>query len=153
MLRDELKNAMKDALREKRTHELATIRLILAAVKDRDIAAREHGRMDGVDDDSIRDLLQKMIKQRGESISLYEQGGRLELAEAERAEIEVIKTFLPTQMSADQVETAVEAAIARIGATGIKDMGKLMAELRQKHGAALDVPTAAAIAKRRLGVG
>lgn len=153
MLRDELKNAMKDAMREKRAHELATIRLILAAVKDRDIAAREHGRMDGVDDDSIRDLLQKMIKQRGESISLYEQGGRLELAEAERAEIEVIKTFLPTQMSADQVETAVEAAIARIGAAGIKDMGKVMAELRQKHGAALDVPTAAAIAKRRLGVG
>jgi len=109
--------------------------------------------MDGVDDDSIRDLLQKMIKQRGESISLYEQGGRLELAEAERAEIEVIKTFLPTQMSADQVETAVEAAIARIGAAGIKDMGKVMAELRQKHGAALDVPTAAALAKRRLGVG
>jgi len=153
MLRDELKNAMKDAMREKRAHELATIRLILAAVKDRDIAAREHGRMDGVDDDSIRDLLQKMIKQRGESISLYEQGGRLELAEAERAEIEVIKTFLPTQMSADQVETAVEAAIARIGAAGIKDMGKVMAELRQKHGAALDVPTAAALAKRRLGVG
>ena len=110
MLRDELKNAMKDAMREKRTHELATIRLILAAVKDRDIAAREHGRMDGVDDDSIRDLLQKMIKQRGESIALYEQGGRLELAEAERAEIDIIKGFLPAQMSEDEVKAAVDQA-------------------------------------------
>lgn len=153
MLRDELKNAMKDAMRSKRTHDLSTIRLILAAVKDRDIAAREHGRHDGVDDDSIRDLLQKMIKQRGDSIALYEQGGRLELAEAERAEIEVIKGFLPAQLDAAATEAAVDGAIAAIGAAGIKDMGKVMGELRAKHGAALDVPTAAAIAKKRLGVG
>ena len=85
MLRDELKEAMKAAMKERRPTELATIRLILAAVKDRDIAAREHGQHDGVDDSAIRDLLQKMIKQRGESISMYEQGGRLELAEAEQA--------------------------------------------------------------------
>lgn len=153
MLRDELKNAMKEAMRSKRTHELATIRLILAAVKDRDIAAREHGQHDGVDDDAIRDLLQKMIKQRGDSISLYEQGGRLELAEAERAEVEIIKGFLPAQMDAAATEAAVDAAIVAIGAAGIKDMGKVMGELRGKHGAALDVATAAAVAKKRLGVG
>lgn len=153
MLRDELKDAMKSAMREKRTHELATIRLILAAVKDRDIAVREHGKMDGVDDDAIRDLLMKMIKQRGDSISLYEQGGRLELAEAERAEIETIKGFLPSQMDAAETEAAVDDAIAKIGAAGIKDMGKVMGELRAQHGAALDVPTAAGIAKKRLGVG
>ncbi len=151
MLRDELKNAMKDALRNKRTSELATIRLILAAVKDRDIAAREHGQHNGVDDDSIRDLLKKMIKQRGESISLYEQGGRLELAEAERAEVDVIKNFLPAEMSEEQTVAAVDAAIAAVGAVGIKDMGKVMAALREKHGAALDAQKAAASAKQRLG--
>jgi len=144
---------MKTAMREKRKAELSTIRLILAAVKDRDIAAREHGQHDGVDDDEIRDLLAKMIKQRGDSISLYEQGGRLELAEAEQNEIAVIKTFLPQQMNEAEVEAAVDAAIAKIGAAGIKDMGKLMAELRTKHGAALDVQTAASLAKKRLGVG
>lgn len=153
MLRDELKNAMRTAMREKRKADLATIRLILAAVKDRDIAARGDGNHDGVDDDAIRDLLQKMIKQRGDSISLYEQGGRLELAEAERAEIEVIKGFLPVQMTDEETEAACEAAITAIGAAGIKDMGKVMAELRARHGGALDVPKAAAIAKRRLGVG
>jgi len=153
MLRDELKTAMKSALRERRTEELSTIRLILAAVKDRDIAAREHGQHDGVDDDDIRDLLAKMIKQRGDSISLYEQGGRLELAEAERNEIAIIKNFLPKQMDEAATEAAVDAAIAEIGAAGIKDMGKVMAELRAKHGAALDVQSAAGLAKKRLGVG
>ncbi len=153
MLRDELKNAMKNAMREKRVAELGTIRLILAALKDRDIAVREHGVMDGVDDDSIRDLLQKMIKQRGESITLYEQGGRLELAESERAEIDVIRNFLPVQLGKAETEAAVDAAIAAIAAAGIKDMGKVMAELRAKYGAALDVPTAAAFAKQRLAAG
>ena len=153
MLRDELKEAMKAAMKERRPTELATIRLILAAVKDRDISAREHGQHDGVDDSAIRDLLQKMIKQRGESISMYEQGGRLELAEAEQAEIDVIKTFLPAQLTAEEIEAAVEDAIAEIGAAGIKDMGKVMAVLRERHAATLDVPTAAAIAKRRLGAG
>lgn len=153
MLREELKTAMKSALREKRSAELATIRLILAAVKDRDIAAREHGQHDGVDDDDIRELLQKMIKQRGESIALYEQGGRLELAAAEQAEVEIIRGFLPRQMNADETEAAVDTAIAAIGAVGIKDMGKVMAELRAKHGAALDVAAAAGLAKQRLGVG
>lgn len=153
MLREELKTAMKSALREQRKAELSTIRLILAAVKDRDIAAREHGQHDGVDDDDILDLLAKMIKQRGESILLYEQGGRLELAEAEQNEIAVIKGFLPKQMDEAEIEAAVDAAIAHIGAAGIKDMGKVMAELRARHGAALDVQSAASLAKKRLGVG
>ena len=153
MLREELKTAMKTALREKRQTELATIRLIIAALKDRDIAAREHGQMDGVDDDAIRDLLQKMVKQRGESIKLYEQGGRLELAEAEQAEIDVIKGFLPKQMDAGETEAAVDAAINAVGATGIKEMGKVMAHLKQAHGAELDTPTAAAAAKKRLSAG
>jgi uncharacterized protein YqeY len=153
MLRDELKNAMKDAMRGRRTAELSTIRLILAAVKDRDIAAREHGQHDGVDDDAIRDLLAKMIKQRGDSIALFEQGGRLELAEAEQVEIEIIKGFLPTQMDAAATESAVDGAISTVGAAGIKDMGKVMAALRETHGATLDVATAAGIAKKRLGAG
>lgn len=142
---------MKEAMLNKRAQELATIRLILAAIKDRDIAAREHGKMDGVDDDSIRELLQKMIKQRGDSIALYEQGGRLELAESEQAEIDVIKGFLPAQMDASETEAAVDAAIRDVGAAGIKDMGKVMGALRSAHGAALDIPTAAAVAKQRLG--
>lgn len=152
MLRDQLKDALKTAMREKQPIALSTIRLILAAVKDRDIASRQDGRRDDVDDDAIRDLLQKMIKQRGDSIALYEQGGRLELAEAERSEIEIIKKFLPTQMDEAETEAAVDQAIAKIGAAGIKDMGKVMGELRAAHGAALDVPTAAGVAKRRLGV-
>lgn len=150
MLRNELSNAMKDAMKSKRSSDLATIRLILAAVKDRDIAAREHGVQDGVDDDSIRDLLQKMIKQRGESITLYEQGGRIELADAERAEIDVIKQFLPKQLDAQATAEAAKKAIKAVSAEGIKDMGKVMAHLRQTHGASLDPQTAAEAAKRLL---
>jgi len=150
MLRDELKTAMKSAMREKRTAELSTIRLILAAIKDRDIAAREHGQHDGVADEEIRGLLQKMIKQRGDSIALYEQGGRLELADAERAEVEVIKSFLPRQLDEAETAAAVDAAIKASGAAGIKDMGKVMAALREAHGAALQAQTAAAVAKQKL---
>lgn len=150
MLRDDLKNAMKSAMKDRRTAELATIRLILAAIKDRDIAAREHGQHDGVDDDAIRGLLQKMIKQRGESIALYEQGGRLELAQSEQAEVDVIRSFLPAPMDAAQTEAAVDAAIDQVGASGIKDMGKVMAALKQQHAASLDAQMAASVAKKRL---
>jgi uncharacterized protein YqeY len=150
VLRTELNTAMKNAMKSKQTADLATIRLILAAIKDRDIAAREHGVQDGVDDDSIRELLQKMIKQRGESIVLYEQGGRIELADSERAEIEVIKQFLPKQLDAAATLDAAKKAIESVGAEGIKDMGKVMASLRQTHGAALDAQTAAEAAKRLL---
>ena len=150
VLRTELNTAMKNAMKSKKTADLATIRLILAAIKDRDIAAREHGVQDGVDDDSIRELLQKMIKQRGESITLYEQGGRVELADSERAEIEVIKQFLPKQLDAAATLDAAKKAIEFVGAEGIKDMGKVMASLRQTYGAALDAQTAAEAAKRLL---
>lgn len=150
MLREDLKTAMKDAMRNKRASELSTIRLILAAIKDRDIAQRQDGSRDPVDDNEVRSLLQKMIKQRGESITLYEQGGRLELAEAERAEIEIIKNFLPQQMDESAIAAVVDAAIASVGAASIKDMGKVMGALRGENAGAMDMQVASSIVKQRL---
>jgi uncharacterized protein len=150
MLRDDLKSAMKDAMRAKRTTELATIRLILAAIKDRDIASRSDGSREGVSDASIQELLQKMVKQRNESIKMYEQGGRLELAEAEQAEIVVIQGFLPEQMDEAAMAAAVDKAIADSGAASIKDMGKVMAALKSGNAGAMNMQTASALVKQRL---
>ena len=151
MLRTELNIAMKNAMKSKQTADLATIRLILAAIKDRDIAAREHGVQDGVDDESIRELLQKMIKQRGESITLYEQGGRVELADSERAEIEVIKQFLPKQLDDAEIESAVSDAIAAVGAESLRDMGKVMGELKSKFTGQMDFGKVGPMVKAKLG--
>ena len=123
MFRTRLNEALKEAMRAKNPRAVSTLRLILAALKDRDIAARGRGVTDGIDEEEILSMLQTMIKQRREAISLYEQGGRLELAEQEREEIGIIETFLPKQFNDAEVREAVAKVIADIGAAGIKDMG------------------------------
>ncbi|SOD88973.1 GatB/YqeY domain-containing protein [Caenispirillum bisanense] len=150
MMRTRLQEALKEAMRSKDARAVATVRLILAALKDRDIAARTKGQMDGISDDEILSMLQSMIKQRRESIQLYEQGGRLELAEQEAEEITVIERFLPRQMDEAEAAAAVEAAIADLGATGLKDMGRVMTELRERHAGQMDFGKASGLVKQKL---
>lgn len=150
MLRSRLNEAMKDAMRSKDAPSLSTIRLILAALKDRDIAARSKGNYDGIAEDEILQMFNGMIKQRRESISLYEQGGRCELAQKEKEEIEVIQRFMPKQMDDAEVEAAVKGAIASIEAKGLKDMGRVMAVLKEKHAGQMDFTRASALLKQSL---
>lgn len=150
MLRDELSTTLKTAMKARAEREVSTLRLILAALKDRDIAARGRGESEGIGDDEIRQMLQSMIKQRRESISLYEQGGRLELAEREGEEIQIIERFLPRQLDAGEAEAAIRAVIAELGATSIKDMGRTMAALRQRYLGRMDFAKAGAIVKKLL---
>lgn len=150
MLRQQLNDALKTSLKEKKERAVSTIRLVLASLKDRDIAARSSGNLDGISDDEILKLLQSMVKQRNESISLYEKGGRLELAEQEREEIEVIKSFLPAQMSDAEIEAAVDALIRETGAESIKDMGRIMSGLRESYAGKMDFAKAGALVKQRL---
>ncbi len=151
MLRPQLNDQLKTAMLAKNARVVSTIRLILAALKDRDIAARSRGVMDGIGDDEILSMLQSMIKQRRESISLYEQGGRLELAQQEQDEIVIIETFLPQQMSEAESIEAIRAAITEIGAGGIKDMGKVMAVLKERFVGRMDFTKASALTKKELG--
>lgn len=151
MLRRQLNDALKTAMLSKDARTVSTVRLILAALKDRDIAARPKGVTDGIPDGEIQQMLQSMIKQRRESIALYNQGGRPELAEQEAAEIAVIETFLPRQMGEEEVAAAVKAAIADIGAGSIKDMGKVMAALKERHAGTMDFAKAGAVVKAALG--
>ena len=151
MLRQRLNEALKEAMRARRQRAVSTLRLILAALKDRDIAARAKGNTDGLDDDEIMSMLQTMIRQRRESITLYEQGGRLELAEAEAEEITVIQSFLPKQMDEAETRQAVADLIKEIGAGGLKDMGRTMAELRTRYAGRMDFAKASAIVKTSLG--
>ena len=150
MLRARFSDALKEAMRAKHERKVGTVRLIIAALKDRDIAARGKGNADGIGDDEIAQMLQSMIKSRRESIVLYEQGGRVELAEQEREEIAIIETFLPQQMSAAEVEAAIKAAIAEAGAKSIKDMGKVMATLTARHVGQMDFAKASAAIKALL---
>lgn len=150
-MRTRLSDAMKTAMKAKDTHTLSTIRLILAALKDRDIAARAKGNQDGISDDDILSLLQAMIKQRHDSIEMYEKGGRLELAEQEAGEIEIIKQFMPEQMDDATMAAAIDAIVAEIGAASLKDMGKVMARLKELHAGKMDFSKASAIVKGRLG--
>ncbi|MSO85417.1 MAG: GatB/YqeY domain-containing protein [Rhodospirillales bacterium] len=150
MLRQRLGNALKDALKSKDKIGLSTVRLIVAALKDRDIAARGKGNMDGISDEEILGLLQGMIKQRQESIVLYEKGGRCELAEQERGEIVVIERFLPKQMGEDEVAKAVREAISETGAQSLKDMGKAMAALKGRYAGQMDFAKASALVKQAL---
>lgn len=150
MLRTELSQSLKEAMRAKDMQAVSTVRLILAALKDRDIAARGDGNPDGVSDDEILQLLQKMIKQRQESIKMYEEGGRIELAAQEQSEIDIINRFLPQQLSDAEVEAEVEKVISEIGAASVKDMGRLMGELRGRYAGQMDFGKASGIAKARL---
>jgi uncharacterized protein YqeY len=151
MLRQQLNDALKAAMLGKDARTVSTVRLILAALKDRDIAARPKGMADGIGEDEIRQMLQSMIKQRRESIALYEQGGRQELAKQEAEEITVIERFLPRQMDEAEIDAAVKAAIADTGAGGIKDMGKVMAALKGSHAGSMDFAKAGAVVKKALG--
>jgi len=149
MLRDSITQAQKDAMKAREKDRLAAIRLILAKIKDRDIELRT-ATATGDDDAVISEVLQKMAKQRRESITMYEQGGRQELADQEKSELAVIEEFLPQQMSEDDVKAAIESIKADIGAESVKDMGKVMAELKARHGAQLDMSTASGLVKASL---
>src|SRR5580658_8036207 len=133
MLRERFNDAMKQAMRAKDAPTLSTVRLILARLKDRDIEVRPKGNPDGIAEPEIQQMLMGMIKQRRESIELYEKGSRTDLADKERAEITVIEGFLPQQMDAAEQEAAIAETIAQIGAAGIKDMGRTMAALKERY--------------------
>ncbi|MXU65967.1 GatB/YqeY domain-containing protein [Oceanomicrobium pacificus] len=138
MLRDRLNQALKEAMKSRENERLSTLRLINAAIKDRDIAARGDDGATGVSDDEILAILAKMSKQRVESARVYEEAGRLELAEQERAEIKVIEEFMPRQMDAEEVDVAIRAAIKKVGAESVRDMGKIMGELKSNYAGQMD---------------
>jgi len=151
MLRQAFTDRLKQAMKARDGRTLSTVRLILAGLKERDVAARGEGNADGVAEPEIARMLQNMIKQRRESIALYEQGNRRDLAHQEREEIAVIESFLPQQMSEDEIAAAARAAIAETGAAGLKDMGKVMAALRSRHSGIMDFSRAGAVVRRLLG--
>ena len=148
-MRDELTAALKEAMKAKDTVRLSTIRLVQAAIKDRDIANRTAGK-DAASDEEIAQLLAKMVKQREESARIYEENARAELALQERAEIEVIKAFMPAQLSDDEIRAAAAAAIADTGAAGPKDMGKVIGLLKERCTGKMDFAKASGIVKELL---
>ena len=150
MLRARLNDDLKHALKAKDQLAVATLRLILAALKDRDIAARSKGNSDGVADDAILELLQKMVRQRRESIEAYQNGGRQDLAEREAAEIEVIKRFLPKELDEAEVQSAIEQTITELKASSIKDMGKVIGTLKERYAGRMDFGKASQMVKQRL---
>ena len=150
MLRDKLNDALKDAMRARDMASVGAIRLILAKLKEVDIAARTETSREGVPDDRILSMLQGMIKQRNESVVLYEKGNRPELADKEKAEIAVIERFLPQQMDEAAMEMAVREAVTAAGAKTIKDMGGVMATLKAKYAGQMDFAKASAIVKKVL---
>jgi len=149
MLRDTIKAAQISAMKAGERQRLATVRLILAKIKDRDIELRT-SQAPADDDALVIDVLQKMVKQRRESITLFEQGGRPEKAAEEQAELEVIETFLPTQLSEEETKAIIESIKAETGAAGMKDMGKVIAELKARHGTQLDMGKASGWVKAAL---
>jgi len=149
MLRDTIKAAQIESMKAGDKGRLAAVRLILAKLKDKDIELRTAAHVPD-DDVVVTDVLQKMAKQRRESITLYEQGGRQELAEIEKAELAVIETFLPQQMGEDEVKAAIAAIIAETGAEGMKDMGKVVGALKAKHGTQIDMGKASGLVKAAL---
>jgi len=150
MLRERLNQALKKAMLAKEQRATATLRLILAALKDRDIAARAKGWTAGIGEDEILAMLQTMIKQRRESIEMYNKGGRAELADQEAQEIRIIEGFLPEQMDDAAIEAAIRQAIDSVGASGLKEMGKVMAALREQYAGQMDFAKAGKVAKRLL---
>ena len=151
MLRDEINEALKTAMKARDQATTDAVRLIVSAMKNKDVDARAKGNQTGIGDDEIRQMLQGMVKQRNESIALYEKGNRPELAAKERGEIAVIERFLPKQLDDSGIEAAVKAAIAETGAASVKDTGKVMGVLKQKHAGALDMAKAGAAVRKLLG--
>ena len=150
-LRDRLQAALKDAMKAKQADRLSTLRLINAAIKDRDIASRGDGGPEMVSDADITAIMGRMVKQRQESARAYEEGGRLELAEKELQEIVVIQEFLPRQMTGEEVEAAIAAAIAETGAASIRDVGRVMGVLKGRHAGQMDFGAVGALVKARFG--
>ncbi len=151
MLRQKITDGMKDAMRAKDERGTATLRMVMAKIKDLDIAARPKGNADGIGNEEIQSALQGMIKQRRESIALYEKGNRPDLVKQESEEIAVIERFLPRQLTEDEVKAAVSAAIASTGAASIKDMGKVVGALKKDYAGQMDFAQASAVAKGLLG--
>jgi hypothetical protein len=149
MLRDDINNAVKDAMRAKDERKLSTLRMVNSTIKNADIEARGQGKPP-LSDGDLLGVFQKMIKQRQESVELYEKGGREELAAQERAEILVISTYLPKQMSDDDVKAAIAATIKDTGAAGIKDMGKVIGALKAKYAGQMDFGKASGLVKAAL---
>ena len=149
-MREAIGKALKDAMKSRDAALTGALRLISAAVKDRDIEARGKGKERATDEELLA-VLSKMVRQREESARMYEEGGRPELAAKERAEIEVIRRFLPAQMSDAEIRAAVKTAIAESGAASVREMGKVMAHLKSRHSGEMDFGKASAIAKEMLG--
>ena len=149
MLRDDINSALKEAMKAGNARRVSTLRLVNAALKNADIEARGQGK-GPLGDDDVLGLLQKMIKQRHESVELYDKGGRAELAAQEREEIAIIQAYLPKQMSEDEMKAAISAAIAETGAAGMKDMGKVIGVLRAKFAGQMDFGKASGMVKAAL---
>jgi len=149
MLRDAINTAVKEAMKAKDERKLSTLRMINSTIKNADIEARGQGKPP-LSDDDLLGVMQKMIKQRQESVELYDKGGRAELADQERAEIAVISAYLPQQLSDDDVRAAIAAVIAATGAAGIKDMGKVIGALKAKYAGRMDFAKASALVKATL---
>jgi uncharacterized protein YqeY len=150
MIRDDIKAAQIAAMKAGEKDRLAAVRLILAKIKDRDIELRTASQVPD-DDTTVVEVLQKMVKQRRESIAMFESAGRTELAEKEHGEVAVIESFLPRQLSEDETRAAIDAIKAEVGATSVKDMGRVMALLKERHGSVLDMSKASGLVKAALG--
>jgi len=150
MLRSRLNDALKDAMKAKEVRATSTLRLIIAALKDRDIAERTKGNGDGLGDEAILEMLQKMVRQRHDSIELYQRGQREDLAKREAEEVEIIERFLPKQMNEADMRAAIEAAIGELGAASVKDMGRVMASLKERYPGRMDFGKASGIVKEKL---
>ena len=146
MLREDLQNALKDAMKSKDMVSVSAIRMIIAGLKEKDVVARGSGK-ECATDQELLSMMQTMIKQRNESVRIYTEGGRPELAEKEQAEIVVIERFLPKQMNEDEIKAAISEVITKIGATGMKDMGKVMAELKTLYAGQIDMGKASGLIK------
>jgi uncharacterized protein len=149
-LRERFNEQLKEAMRAKDQKRVSTLRMVLAALKDKDIAARTESSREGVPDEEVLSLLAKMIKQREESAAAFESGGRPELAASERAEIAVIREFMPKQMSQDEARAAAQSIIAELGASSMKDMGKVMATLKERYAGQMDFASASGTVKQLL---
>jgi uncharacterized protein len=150
MFRNRLNEALKTAMKAKDKQATSTLRLILAALKDRDIAARSRGKSDGIGEDEILDLLQKMVRQGRDSIEMYQKGDRQDLVEKEENEIAVIERFLPKQLTEEETKAAVEDVIGELEASTIKDMGRVMGELKTRYPGRMDFGKASGLVKERL---
>jgi len=150
MLRDQINEALKNAMRQKDERVVSTVRLVISKMKDLDIAARPKGNATGINDDEIRSMLQGMIKQRRESVGLYEKGNRPDLVQQETQEIAIIERFLPQQMSEADTQAAIRQILSETGAKDIKDMGRVMAELKKKYAGQMDFAQASSLVKNQL---